>query len=413
MVTDFFTVIRGAMAQYAVMASRMIVPLMLLPILAHRLDAHEFSLYLYAQGLTIWLMTLVEYGHNLSITKDIGHRLGKGNQWMGRDVGEVLGAKVLLAILTLLVVIVLMICGTLERRWTLGVWSWLQSVAMGIMPLFFFHGHERMHVSAVIEVIVGLVVLITILMMVPNETSADWPTAIQSIVRSMGSLVAIGLMVRSIGFVTPSWTESWRILRKGFSVFIYQFSASLYAAGNIILLGFMVPVTHVGIYAGADRIVRAGAAVLIPLSQALFPRLCRLQNENPKQAQMIRLWALTIMVVMGIFGAITISIFAPFLITFILGPQMISSVSVVRIMVWIIPLVAISNIFGVQYLLIQNKDRAFRSIVFFVGLTNVVVAPISVMFFGIVGMAYTLVFIEMIVVILMGIAIRKSRSPVK
>jgi len=65
-----------------------------------------------------------------------------------------------------------------------------------------------------------------------------------------------------------------------------------------------------------------------------------------------------------------------------------------RILAWMLPLVALSNFLGIQWMLAQKMDRPFNAIIFAAGLLNVALALLVVPRYGALGMAWVVVLSE-------------------
>ena len=50
---------------------RLLLPLLLIPLLANRISGGEFGVYMYALSFAAWLAIFVEYGFNISSTREI------------------------------------------------------------------------------------------------------------------------------------------------------------------------------------------------------------------------------------------------------------------------------------------------------------------------------------------------------
>src|SRR5690606_30878863 len=125
---------------YAVQIAGYVVPLITLPLLARVLGAEEYGRVAFAQSFALWMSLIIEYGFNLSATRDVAkHRAAK--ETLARLVTSVLGAKGVLALVTLgLSGIALALVPAFRERPVYLAGAWLLCVANGMTPYWYFQG---------------------------------------------------------------------------------------------------------------------------------------------------------------------------------------------------------------------------------------------------------------------------------
>jgi PST family polysaccharide transporter len=163
----------------------------------------------------------------------------------------------------------------------------------------------------------------------------------------------------------------------------------------------------VAYYAGAERISRAFLSLLAPISQALFPRVSYLVQEARERAARL---ARISLVVMGVGGAViggVVFVLAPSLVRILLGSQYGPAVQVLRILALLPPLVALSNVLGIQWMLPLRLDRAFNTIIVGSGIINLSLAMALAPRYAAHGMAWAVVCAETFVTIAMYVVLRR------
>lgn len=88
---------------------------------------------------------------------------------------------------------------------------------------------------------------------------------------------------------------------------------------------------------------------------------------------------------------------SPFLVRMVLGGEFAAAVPILRILALLPPLIALSNVFGIQWMLPLGMDRAFNTIIVLAGLINLGLAVVFAPLFGGVGMAWAVVSAEIFV----------------
>jgi len=85
---------------------------------------------------------------------------------------------------------------------------------------------------------------------------------------------------------------------------------------------------------------------------------------------------------------------APLLVHLVLGRNFEAAVPVLRILALLAPLISLSNVFGIQWMLPLGMDRAFNTIILLAGVINVILAVILAPVYSDIGMAWAVVSAE-------------------
>jgi PST family polysaccharide transporter len=183
---------------------------------------------------------------------------------------------------------------------------------------------------------------------------------------------------------------------------------TLYTAGNAFILGLFVAPELVGYYAGAEKISRAFVGILNPISQTLYPRLSHLVSHAQNQAARLARISILVMVSAGTGIGTAVFLLAPFIVHTVLGPHFGPSVAVLRILALLVPLVALGNVLGIQWMLPLGMDRAFNKIVLLAGGINLVLALVLAPIYMDKGMAWAVVIAETFVSVSMYLVLRSQ-----
>jgi PST family polysaccharide transporter len=186
-------------------------------------------------------------------------------------------------------------------------------------------------------------------------------------------------------------------LRLGWSMFLFQGALSFYTVGNGFILGLFGSPSVVGYYVGAEKISKAFATLLFPITQAVFPRISHLAGHARGEAAQLARTSLLLVGSAGCMMGLLIFVGAPILVRLLLGPGFENAVVVLRILALLPPLVALSNVLGIQWMLALRLDRLVNAIVISACFLNVSLALILVPHYLQVGMAVAVVASEALV----------------
>jgi len=193
-------------------------------------------------------------------------------------------------------------------------------------------------------------------------------------------------------------------------MFIFRAAISLYTLANVFVLGLFVSPVQVAFFASAEKLVRGAASAIGPVSQAIYPRVARLVMEDRPAS--IRLVQRTL-VWMGsatLAGAVFACVVSPEVTRAFFGPGYEPVAGMVRGLVWIVPLIAVGNVLGIQWMLALKMDREFNAAVICAGVINLIAAACLARSWGANGMVAASILSETVVVVLILYALVKRRA---
>lgn len=388
---------------YLIHIVRLIMPLVLLPILSRRVSEETFGLYIFTISLGAWFSLFAEYGFNISGTKDLA--VCKERQARINLVSSIYSAKYILLALCLPVCVIIYMFFPLANSnlfWFLSALVFSMSVAM--IPTFYFQGIENTRPLALLEVFTGSCFLMFIFVFVKNESDINLIPLAIIITRLASMIVGLSLVVRRLSFRCLSFDlrAGLAALKTGRHCFVLQAMAGLYTSFNVVLLGFWVGAASVAVFGAGERLIRAGLGFIGQLSNALLPRVASVKDNAPNLFRRYRLLSLISFFVVGLFGAVATVVCSPYVVPWLLGDDFIAVVDAVKVLAWVIPAIAISNVLGFQYLLLEKKERYLNGIIAVGGALNIALACMLVPALGYMGMAWSWLAIEWLISIAMG-----------
>lgn len=406
-------VARNAAFLYGAQLGRYVVPLATLPYLARVLHPHAFGLLAFALGLASICSLLVEFGFNFSATRAVARR--RDDLAAVRSIAAgVLGAKcVLLVAVAVAGGVCLRWVGLVQRHPAYLYGALALAAAQGFSALWYFQGVERMGGTVARDLVGRFAAAAGIFLWVRGPSGAPlvpWLWA-------GGAAAATGwdylLIHRGLRFGLPRPALVWRALRSGASMFLFRGSVALYTSANVFILGLLLPAAAIADFAGAEKMLRAAQGALTPMSQALFPRMSSLMERDRRRALRWGLRILFALTAAGVLAGAVLALAAPLLVRWVLGPGYTGAVPLLRALAAVIPLVAASNVLGVQLMLPLGLDGSFNAIVIVAGAVNLAAALLLVPRLGPMGMAVSIVASESLVTagmaVCLGIALRRGR----
>ncbi|RDI96145.1 flippase [Meiothermus sp. QL-1] len=385
---------QNLLALYGVQFANYLLPLILLPFLARVLGPGGWGLLAIVQSYAQYLSLLVEYGFALSATREVArHREHRDR--LAEILAGVTGAKILLSVgaagLTLL------IAPWVENlsQDPLLLWSGVfWAIALGFSPNWFFQGLERLRLVAGIEVATKTIAALFILLLVQSPSDAWKVLFLQGLASSLSSILTLWLAYKKVGFRWPNVPLSKEAFQLGWSMFFFRAAVSLYTVGNVFILGLFAPPHLVAYYAGAERLTKALLGLLEPINRTFFPKLSYLVQHSPQAAAHLAGRIVIAMGLGGALGALLVVGLAPWIVHLLLGHEYQAATSIMRILALLLPMIALSNALGIQWMLALGLDRPFNGVILWAGFLNLGLALVLVPRLAHYGMAYAVVLVE-------------------
>jgi PST family polysaccharide transporter len=255
-----------------------------------------------------------------------------------------------------------------------------------------------------------LAVTLGIFLLVRSPAQAWRVLALQAGAAIVVTAVIAGKMYRTVAFRRLALAPAIAAFKAGWTIFLSSSAVSLYTMANTFILGFFTTSAGVAYYGGAERLVIAVIGLMSPITQALYPRMSHLAVNNREKASGAIRKALIFFGLMGLLAGGALFVAAPWIIRLVLGRAYGPAIPVLRVSSIAVPVCAVSNILGIQWMLPFGMDRAFNRIVVSAGILNVVLAVVLSRSLGPVGTALSVLTSQTFVSICMLIALLRSRG---
>jgi polysaccharide transporter, PST family len=388
-------VTHNALGMYGVTFAGYILPLVTLPYLARVLRPAEFGLLVFAQSFAAWTAMTVEYGFNLSATREIARNRENKERLVDTAAG-VLGAKtILLGGLLVVMVVAGITVANLREHPAYLLWVFAQTLALGFSPFWYFQGAEKKMVGAVgVDLAARVVATAFVFVLVHNPADGWLAMALQAGAACASTLMQTVWMYREIPFLRPNWKGSIQALRGGWDMFLFRGAYNVYSTANAFILGLFASPEQVGLFGGAQRIARAAQGLTVPLAQAVYPQMSHLANQNPVRAARLARVTLLLNLSAGVTLALFLGVGARWVVAIGLGTGYEPVVTLLRIFAVFLPINAMNSALIMYWLLPLGLEKPVGRITMAAIVLNLTLAAILAPRFAHVGMAWVMVVAE-------------------
>lgn len=342
----------------AIQAAQLLLPLLALPWLARVLEPEAFGLLMYMSVISVIIGLIMDWGFALGAVRKAAASRGQ-ERALADLLGQVLSAKILLMAGCLLGSLALLplLPHASAHPGAYGI-AVLAGLSRGVNPTWFFQGiGEGMRRMAWWDVCSSALVLV--LTFVCVHAAVDWPRYLMltAFCKGLAYLwLTMGLTRRYR--ISLSLIEGWRALRRTKILFASVLSALIYNNGAQLVLGFFLSPAQMGMLVATDKIVRAVVSVSNPVTQTLFPEICALRGAQSGQAARMLRWSLAGTVLVMLCATALVWLFAPLLVRIALGPAYSGTVPVLRVMAFLVPILACNFVLGTQTLVSFGQEKA-------------------------------------------------------
>lgn len=325
------------------------------PILARALGAEAYGELIWVQATALLASIFVDYGFTLSASRSIAQdRANKG--LIKKIAGDVFFAKTLLmlAVLTPLVLVYVLL---MPVQIGLAIAGFAYLVAFGMSPFWFFQGTERMGRAIAVEIVTRSIALVAMLVFVTEPLDSVLALWLMASGALTCTLITVLMCRIEVGRFNGSFRGAKDQLRYSTPIFIYKSSGNLVATAATTVLGAVAGKAAVGVFAPAEKIVKAVIGLALPILNAFYPHLSRLFVEDKAKKNRQSFLLVMLITFGGLVSAVALSFIGPTIVQWLLGPGFEKAIGLLLLMVWLIPLRLMNQTIGLAVLLPAQMER--------------------------------------------------------
>lgn len=257
-----------------------ILPLLILPYLVKVLGVEKFGLVMFAQAFIMFFNILVDYGFNLSATREIS--LNKDNKEKITEIfSSVMIIKSILIIVSFVILnIMIFSFEKFSTEWELYYLTFLWVVGQAMFPIWYFQGMEKMKYITIINIVSKLLFTILIFIVIKEPSDYMFVPLVNGLGFIVGGLLSLWIVYKNFkqSFVSQSCTILKTYFIDSSQFFLSRVSITIYTSANAFVLGLFTSNSMVGYYAIAERLYMALQSLYNPITQVLYPYISKEKN---------------------------------------------------------------------------------------------------------------------------------------
>tara|TARA_B110000238_G_scaffold127878_1_gene138078 strand:+ start:440 stop:1708 length:1269 start_codon:yes stop_codon:yes gene_type:complete len=374
-----------------------ILPLITFPYLIRVLGIEKFGLIMFAQATMYYFEIVVDFGFNLSATREVALNAKKPNK-LNEIISAVFSIKFMLLLFSFLVLIaVINLFDRFLQDSMLYYYSFLKIIALAFFPVWFFQGIEKMKYITLIDILSKSIFTVLIFVFVQSESDYILVPLISGVGYIVGTIFSLIYLFKRFkkSFIICSFSVIKKYFNDSLMFFLSRVSVSLYTTSNAFVLGLVTSNIMVGYYAVAEKLYMVIRQMYQPIVQVIYPYISKTRNVKFFK----KLYP--IIILLNFIGIYVLWQFAAEIIQLVTTETFFESVKVFRILLIVACIVVPSVLIGYPFLAaLGYKNEANYSTI--IGSLFHVIS-LTVLFFcnsiDIYNIVYLLIITELIVLL--------------
>jgi PST family polysaccharide transporter len=379
-----------------------IFPLLALKYLVTVLGVHYFGKVSFAQSFIAYFIILVDYGFNISATKQIAINRRYPDK-VSQIFYNVIFAK---GILLLVSFVILIVCVIFFDRFAHDAVLYISffGVVIGSMlfPQWFFQGIEKMGYVTLVNAVTKVLFLLSVFILVRTADDYIWVPTLYSLSYILPGIYGFLIAKKRVtAFKIPNRKNIIVAFSDGFSLFLSSAMGTILSGSAIFVLGFIGDDTTVGYYAAFDRLVKAAIMIFAPITLAIYPNVSRKFAESHyagySYVKKIAIPTVLLAVILGL-GLV---FFSRFITLILYKADFLQYRPVLYVLsAWLVVSV-INNFIGVQYLSASGKSKLYAKAFTIAGVSSLLLIYLLTRYFSYMGTAFSVLGGEILLTLLM------------
>lgn len=410
MIKQYNKVLENIIALFTIKGLQYILAFITFPYLVRVLQVENFGSVVFVQGVLQYFILFTDYGFNLLGPKEIAQH--DKLEERGRIFASIFAAKlILLCISTILFACILAIISYINNEdILLYIVTYLMVIGNVILPVWFFQGIQQMRYITIVNIIGRVLSIVCIFYYVKNPEDYILAGFFQSSVPFVAGICSWIILWKNYKeiFILPKYKDIKRVFIDGWGIFIATIALNLYTASNIVFLGLLTNNIIVGYFSGAQKIIQNINSLISPITQAIYPYISKITNNSKSNGLKFLRRMVWILGGGNFVVSILIFIFAEWIVDLLLGDGYEQSVLLLRILSFLPFIISLSNIFGIQTMLVFGMKKQFNKILLSAAVINTVIVLPMIYFYQAIGVSISMTITEIFVTLTMYIVLRKN-----
>ena len=380
------------------------------PYLVRVLQVENFGAVVFVQGIIQYFVLFTDYGFNLLGPKEIAQH--DSIKERGKIFASIFCAKLILLLISTIVFICMLMGAKYINDIDIILYSVVYLMVIGnvIFPIWFFQGIQQMRYITIVNIIGRFLSVACIFYFVKAPSDyilAGLFQAIVPLIAGICSWIILWKKYREV-FILPKFQSVKQVFIDAWEIFTSTIAINLYTASNIVFLGLLTNNTIVGYFSGAQKIIQNINQLISPVTQAIYPYVSKTASNSKNDALKFLRKIVLILGGGNFIGSILIFIFAEWIVDILLGAGYEQSILLLRILAFLPFIISLSNIFGIQTMLVFGMKKQFNKVLLSAAIVNTIIVLPMIYFYQAIGVSVSMTITEIFVTLSMYYILKKN-----
>ena len=331
-----------------------LLPLVSYPYLIRIVGAQNYGIVVFAQAIVSYLTIVVNFGFNVSATKRVSEYRKDTNK-LSTIYSSIIYLKFIIFLICC--IILLSVLFLIEYKYTFIVIGLLGLCVQEILyPTWLYQGLEDMKFITIITFLSKCSFLALIFLFIHNAEDYVYIPILYSIGGILTSLISL-FLVRikfNIRFVKVSIAQMKTDFCESLPFFASRLSSVIMERTNVIAIGSFFSYEMVTVYDLCTKVVSILKTPYSLVAQVVYPNVSR--NGNMTLIKKI----VNPLFISGICLSLLVVLTSKWIVLVLGGEELNDAIFILKIMVWYIPFVGISYLFGASVLVVKNHSKHYN-----------------------------------------------------
>ena len=405
------SVFKNFLALGILQGTNFLIPLIIMPYLVSTIGIDSYGVVSFVQVVMIYFFSLTDYGFAITATQEIATNKSDLSK-VSKIFSKVVSTKIVLVLFSALsITLLLFVVPDLKEEQLTVILGFALVIGQTSLPTWFFQGMEKMKYITYINLAAKLIFTILIFVFINEKSDYPYVLFFFGLGNLLSGVFGIFYAIRNydITFQLATVREVQSELKKGWGLFVANFSITSYMNSNLFILKLFATNEIVGYYSVAEKIVMAIRQLLSVFSQAIFPHICQLVHDSYSKVVLFFKQVYIPFTLVIILVCISIFLFSEEVIGIFAASEVEGINNLLQILVFV-PVIVCLNIFPSQLLLAYNLRRAYTRVMIFGSVLNVILNIALASQFIAKGTALSVIITESFILVGLYLIVRKGKS---
>ena len=376
-----------------------LLPLLIMPFLIRSIGLDGMGKLNFALTIILYIQLFVDYGFNLTATKNISQCKDDKNK-LNEIYTCVMLIKCVILLGSLSVFSVLIFTVEyLRSDWLLYICTFGIVIGYTLFPVWLFQGLQEMKYITQLNVLSKVIYTLLIFLVISSKDDLVLIPLFSSFAALFVTGVSLWLVFTKLQ-IKPNINyikNAKEYVKGGWDVFLQQFYVSLYIPLNIIFLGLLASSEAVGVFTIAQTIATIPLLLITVGMQAYFPHAVQVYKEDSKVylyqikklMLIISIYSIAVLALSFFFSRVALELF--------IGNEFLKIEEVYNILIFGLLFGAFSQIITQVFVTIE-KATVLSKISFITMILSLGLSPIIISIYGVIGLSLFTVFRQFFVI---------------